>query len=111
MTDIDEKRAHVRRATLNRPHTCHWRGCTEQVPPAMWGCRVHWFQLPKRIRDAIWAAYKPGQEERMDPSEAYLAAAKLADEWIEGHQRRMNAAVTEGPSGYIRELIRTEGKK
>lgn len=29
----------------------HWPGCGAHVPPAMWGCRRHWFMLPKRLRD------------------------------------------------------------
>lgn len=48
----------------------------------MWGCRSHWFRLPKWIRDSIWRAYVPGQEERLDPSEAYLHAARAAQDWI-----------------------------
>jgi hypothetical protein len=48
----------------------------------MWGCREHWFRLPRRLRDAIWDAYQPGQEVRMDPSEAYLKAADEVERWI-----------------------------
>lgn len=62
-------------------HTCHHPFCDVHVPPAMFSCRRHWFQLPKRLRDAIWAAYVPGQENRMDPSPAYLQAARAADEY------------------------------
>jgi hypothetical protein len=57
-------------------HTCHWPGCTKPVPPAMWGCKPHWFQLPKRLRDAIWAAYVPGQEITKTPSPEYIAVAQ-----------------------------------
>lgn len=63
-------------------HTCHWPGCGAPVPPRMWGCKAHWQQLPKPIRDRIWAAYVPGQEITKTPSEAYLAAARAAREWI-----------------------------
>ncbi len=81
-SELDEKRAHVRRARQSRNHTCHWPGCTKQVPPAMWGCRPHWFALPKHLRDAIWDAYRPGQEVTMTPSDEYLAAADSVDAWI-----------------------------
>ena len=64
-------------------HTCHWPGCDKRVPPAMWGCRVHWFTLPLRIRNRIWATYVPGQEITKTPSRAYLDAAKEAQEWID----------------------------
>jgi len=50
-------------------------------PPAMWGCREHWLLLPKRFRDAIWATYVPGQEQRMDPTPEYLDVAFRVQEW------------------------------
>lgn len=64
-------------------HTCHWPGCTRHVSPSMWGCAQHWRSLPPRIRHAIWAAYRDGQEVDKRPSPEYLAAAKLARDWIE----------------------------
>lgn len=62
-------------------HTCHWPGCTVEVPPKLWGCKPHWFTLPKRLRDKIWATYVPGQEIRKDPSEAYLKVADEVEAW------------------------------
>lgn len=44
----------------------------------MWGCREHWFGLPKKIRDAIWREYRPGQERDKQPSYRYLAVQRLA---------------------------------
>lgn len=63
-------------------HTCHWPGCDTAVPPAMWGCRAHWFKLPKPLRDRIWATYRPGQEITKTPSAEYIAAAKDVQAWI-----------------------------
>ena len=65
-------------------HTCHWPGCGKNVPPAMWGCREHWFKLPKPLRDAVWKAYVPGQEITKTPSAEYLATAFLVQQWIAG---------------------------
>lgn len=65
-------------------HRCHWPGCQQQVPPAKWGCREHWHRLPKALRDAIWAAYVPGQELTKRPSARYVAVAQLVQEWIAG---------------------------
>ena len=59
-----EKANYVRSQTQTRDHICHWPGCNKQVPPAMWGCKAHWFKLPLPLRNAIWAAYVPGQEIR-----------------------------------------------
>lgn len=77
---------YVKSQSQTRPHHCHWPGCKTQVPPAMWGCKKHWFRLPKKIRDRIWAAYEPGQEVTMTPSPDYLEAANAAEEWIYAHR-------------------------
>lgn len=79
------KAEYVRRQRQDRNHTCHWPGCETQVPPAMWGCKGHWFKLPKYLRDKIWDAYVPGQERRMDPSDEYLAVAREVQDWIAAH--------------------------
>lgn len=69
--------------TATRPHTCHWPGCERSVPPAMWGCRTHWYQLPKRLRDRVWETYVPGQEITMTPSDEYLEVAREVQDWCE----------------------------
>lgn len=43
-------------------HTCHWAGCPVEVPAKLRGCKPHWFALPRKLRNRIWAAYRPGQE-------------------------------------------------
>lgn len=63
-------------------HTCHWPDCPREVPPAMWGCRQHWFALPKALRDRIWDTYRPGQEITKTPSAAYIEAAQAVQAWI-----------------------------
>jgi hypothetical protein len=55
-------------------HNCRWVGCTKKVPLNMWGCKTHWFMLPKAIRDKIWASYRPGQEDDLQPSAGWVAA-------------------------------------
>lgn len=82
MTTIGEKAAYVLRQGQTRDHGCHWPGCPRQVPPAMWGCREHWFALPKELRDRIWATFEPGQEETGHPSEDYLDVAVDVQRWI-----------------------------
>lgn len=78
------KAAYVARQRQTRRHACHWPGCERQVPPAMWGCREHWFKLPKPLRDQIWKEYRPGQEIDGRPSARYLATAQLVQMWIAG---------------------------
>lgn len=59
-------------------HTCHATGCGARVPPTMWGCRRHWFMVPRPIRDRIWATYREGQCDDKRPSRAYCEAARDA---------------------------------
>ena len=48
----------------------------------MWGCRQHWFRLPIGLRNKIWAAYNPGQEDSGRPSARYIEAAQEVQAWI-----------------------------
>lgn len=63
-------------------HTCHWPGCDRAVPPALWGCKGHWFALPWALRRLIWKTYVAGQEITKTPSAAYIEAAKKVQAWI-----------------------------
>ena len=81
----NSKAAYVKSQGQTRKHECHWPGCTRQVPPAMWGCSRHWFRLPLALRNKVWAAYRPGQERTMTPSEEYLRVADEVQEWIREH--------------------------
>lgn len=63
-------------------HTCHWPGCEQEVPPALWGCKSHWYKLPAALRSRIWATYVPGQEITKTPSEEYMEAAEAVQQWI-----------------------------
>jgi hypothetical protein len=44
----------------------------------MWGCKKHWFMVPKQIRGRIWVEYRVGQCDDMSPSTEYLHAAREA---------------------------------
>lgn len=96
MSDIGAKVAHVKRAGQTRDHHCHWPGCTKQVPPAIWGCRPHWFTLPKPLRDRIWAAYRPGQEVSMTPSREYLQVADEVQRWALAYEAAKQPAPDQG---------------
>lgn len=82
MATIGEKVQHVLSSGQTRRHHCHWPGCEEQVPPAKWGCRRHWYMLPIGLRNKIWAAYRPGQEATQTPSRRYVEVAKEVQAWI-----------------------------
>ncbi len=80
------KADYVRSQGQNRDHHCHWPGCDRQVPPAMWGCKTHWFRLPADLRRRVWATYKPGQEISGRPSADYVAVAREVQAWIATQQ-------------------------
>jgi hypothetical protein len=83
----DYVRSEARKGAGN--HTCHWPGCGKRVPPAMWGCKRHWFMLPADLRAKIWGAYRPGQEITKTPSREYVAIAREVQEWIRtNHEAR-----------------------
>lgn len=83
---ISEKVAHVKKSKQTRSHECHWTGCKQQVPPAMYMCKHHWFRLPKNMRDRIWATYRTGQEDTMTPSEAYIHVSRQVQEWVDAQE-------------------------
>ncbi|ABQ68559.1 hypothetical protein Swit_2200 [Rhizorhabdus wittichii RW1] len=73
-------------------HHCHWTGCAAKVPPAMWGCRKHWYMLPADIRNRIWRTFRPGQEIAKTPSAEYVTAAREARDWIAANHPPQGAA-------------------
>jgi len=77
-----KKADYVVRQKGDGKHGCHWPGCPKKVPPAMWGCKPHWFKIPKHLRDWIWRTYEPGQETDGTPSRDYLEAADAVQTWI-----------------------------
>jgi len=57
----------------------------------MWGCKPHWFSLPKRFRDLIWLHYRRGQEVTKTPSPEYIEAARQVHAWIVENQKMQRA--------------------
>jgi hypothetical protein len=64
----------------------------------MWGCKPHWFALPKALRDRVWETYEIGQEASMTPSDEYLAVAHEVQGWIADHYP-LDAMHGEDPHG------------
>ena len=81
------KADYVRSQKQTRKHKCHWPECDKQVPPAMWGCKEHWFKLPVNLRNQIWTAYKPGQEITVSPSREYVDVAREVQDWIKSQDK------------------------
>ena len=89
------KADYVRSQGQTRNHHCHWPGCDRQVPPAMWGCKPHWFRLPAGLRRRIWAAYQPGQERTGRPSAEYVEAALQHAQYQVAQARRAATTTTD----------------
>lgn len=81
-------------------HHCHWDGCKISVPPKMWGCKKHWFTLPKLLRAKVWTYYVPGQEITKIPSREYLAVVHAIDCWVKNY----TAATTEAEKTALRKF-------
>lgn len=89
---MNTKADHVRAAPNDDlSHHCHWPGCKTPTKPAEYACRGHWFTWPKPIRDAIWKAYRPGQERDKRPSTVYIAASNEATEWARRYEHAKRA--------------------
>lgn len=83
MTGFEERAAN---------HTCHAAGCETRVPPRLLMCAKHWRKVPLGLQRRVWRTYRPGQEVTMDPSPAYVEAARAAIAAVaeaEGVQERL----------------------
>lgn len=70
-------------------HVCHARDCTKAVPPKRLMCEAHWRAVPYQIRKAVLENYREGQEhKRVEPTRAWVKAAKAARESISGQPTR-----------------------
>ena len=101
---VRDKVAHVKRAKQSRDHDCHWPGCKRQVKPAYHMCREHWYRLPQQLRDALWAAYAPGQEETLTPSREYLRVFEQIQAWIASLDEPSGPPAREGWDATVRRV-------
>lgn len=99
MTSIGEKAAYVTAQPQTRQHHCHWPGCKAQVPPALWGCRHHWYRLPRALRTKIWHTYDIGQEIAGTPSMAYVAVASEVQTWIAAYEQTQSSLFDDKAGG------------
>lgn len=65
-------------------HRCPWPGCPVEVDHDLWGCRQHWFAVPRELRMRLWQAYRPMQN-IWTVSPLYAEAATAIQTWIAAH--------------------------
>ena len=56
-------------------YRCPVSGCREQLDPSRLMCRSHWYQLPRQLRDLVWATWRSGEGAL---SSEHLEAVRLA---------------------------------
>ena len=59
-------------------HHCHAVGCETRVPPKMFMCLAHWRRVPRELQRAVWANYRPGQEDDKRPTAEYMRVTDQA---------------------------------
>lgn len=66
-----------------RTHDCPATGCGRKIPVARFACPPHWRQLPYKLKAAIYATYRAGQENAPHlVSDEYVAAANEARDYL-----------------------------
>lgn len=66
------------------PHLCHVPSCQNACRPEYLMCYKCWYKVPGKLRRAVYAAYREGQEKRLvRPTKAWFAAAKAAIESVD----------------------------
>lgn len=59
-------------------HVCHAEGCQVQIPPELFMCNLHWWMVPRPLRQQITLSYRPGQCDDKKPSKEWVEAAQAA---------------------------------
>lgn len=45
---------------VGEAHRCPVAGCRARVPYHRLMCKLHWYQVPRPLRDAVWATWQSG---------------------------------------------------
>jgi hypothetical protein len=59
-------------------HRCPVTRCPVRVAPDRLMCRPHWYQVPKPMRDAVWATWRSGTGAATPAHTAAITAAVAA---------------------------------
>lgn len=68
-------------------HTCHAINCAVEVKPEMLMCLRHWRMVPKRVQERVWATYRAGQCDDMNPSRNWHIAADAAIHCVQTREK------------------------
>ncbi len=59
-------------------HRCPAGGCRQKIRAGRLMCRPHWYQVPKPLRDAVWATWRSGAGTGTPAHTAAIGAAIAA---------------------------------
>jgi hypothetical protein len=60
---------------------CPIPGCGDLIDMSRLMCRVHWYQVPKHLRDQVWATWQSGQRtDSLERQEAVRTAIATCQE-------------------------------
>jgi hypothetical protein len=66
-------------------HLCPVGGCRAKVRRDRLMCAPHWYQVPRPLRDAVWAAWQSGAGAGTPAHTAAITAAIAAVDRLRGH--------------------------
>lgn len=67
-----------RTASSQSNHYCHAIECVTRCKPEYLMCPRHWHMVPANLQATVYACYRKGQCDDMNPSKAWVIAAKAA---------------------------------
>lgn len=82
-------------------HHCHANNCTAATSPRMLMCAAHWRMVPKALQQAVYDAYRPGQERDKNPSLAWVRAARAAINSVSAVPKTDKNSVRDAPTTQI----------
>ena len=89
-------------------HHCHARNCQTPVKPELLMCFRHWKIVPRKIQQAVWKYYRPGQCDDKQPSPEWHQAADAAIGFVanqEGFLLRPSEQDALNASGFGRSIV------
>lgn len=70
-------------SVLQPDNRCPIAGCGALIDPSRLMCRRHWYLVPRRLRDRVWATWRGGEGAlRREHQEAVLIAIAACQEAV-----------------------------
>jgi hypothetical protein len=80
--------------------SCAIAYCDKQTAIHLLMCKRHWYQVPRKLQQAVTRTYNPGQETTGRTSPEYIAAAKAAISVVE-EKLQLHNKPTDAPTNKL----------